>query len=72
MTHFHTVQSSLQSQCQFVLIKIESSYSKKMKMLTDSNNAPFKPMLPDGVNPSPPTKPAHMSERISPYKFGIT
>lgn len=44
----------------------------KMKTLTDSNSAPFKPMLPDGVNPSPPTKPAHMSERISPYKLGIT
>ena len=30
------------------------------------------PMLPDGVNPSPPINPAHMSERISPYKLGMT
>ena len=24
------------------------------------------PMLPDGVSPSPPMRPAHMSERMSP------
>lgn len=40
--------------------------------LTDSNNAPFKPILPDGVRPRPPTKPAHISDKISPYKLGIT
>lgn len=40
--------------------------------LTDSNNAPFNPILPDGVKPKPPTKPAHISDRISPYKFGMT
>lgn len=50
---------------------IRSQLSYKTK-LTDSNNAPFNPMLPEGVRPRPPTKPAHISERISPYKFGIT
>lgn len=30
------------------------------------------PMFPEGVNPSPPMSPAHMSERISPYRLGMT
>ena len=30
------------------------------------------PMLADGVSPSPPMRPAHRSEMISPYKLGIT
>jgi hypothetical protein len=29
-------------------------------------------MLPEGVSPNPPIKPAHMSERISPYRLGMT
>lgn len=31
-----------------------------------------RPMFPDGVNPRPPMRPAHMSDKMSPYKFGIT
>jgi hypothetical protein len=30
------------------------------------------PMLPDGVRPRPPIRPAHMSDRMSPYKLGMT
>lgn len=39
---------------------------------TDSNKAPFRPIFPLGVRPSPPTSPAHMSDKISPYRLGIT
>lgn len=31
-----------------------------------------RPMLPDGVRPNPPMRPAHMSDKMSPYKLGIT
>lgn len=41
-------------------------------ILTDSKRAPLSPMLPEGVRPSPPTRPAHMSDMMSPYKLGIT
>lgn len=34
--------------------------------LTDSNKAPFNPIFPEGVKPKPPTKPAHISDIISP------
>jgi hypothetical protein len=30
------------------------------------------PMFPDGVRPRPPMRPAERSDRISPYKLGIT
>uniref|UniRef100_A0A6B0U244 Putative secreted protein n=1 Tax=Ixodes ricinus TaxID=34613 RepID=A0A6B0U244_IXORI len=33
---------------------------------TDSKMAPSEPMLPLGVTPNPPTRPAHKSLRISP------
>ena len=29
-------------------------------------------MLPDGVRPSPPMRPAHRSEMMSPYRLGMT
>ncbi|KAI2798648.1 hypothetical protein BLOT_010624 [Blomia tropicalis] len=35
---------------------------------TDSNTAPSLPMLPEGVIPRPPIRPAHRSDRMSPYK----
>jgi hypothetical protein len=44
----------------------------EQKALTDSKMDAFSPMLPEGVRPSPPMRPAHMSERMSPYKLGIT
>lgn len=50
----------------------QSQYNIIYVTLTDSNRAPFKPMFPDGVRPSPPTSPAHISDKMSPYKFGIT
>ena len=31
-----------------------------------------KHVLPEGVNPRPPIRPAQRSDNISPYKFGIT
>jgi len=40
--------------------------------LTDSNRAPLRPMLPLGVRPRPPTRPAHISDKMSPYRFGMT
>ena len=30
------------------------------------------PMFPDGVRPSPPMRPAHRSDMISPYRLGMT
>jgi len=30
------------------------------------------PMFPDGVRPRPPMRPAERSDRISPYKLGMT
>lgn len=64
-------------------LRNKSSYNLKIQaeshgnffvknILTDSNSAPLSPIFPDGVSPNPPTKPAHMSDKISPYKFGIT
>merc|ERR1719347_2558771 len=39
---------------------------------TASNIAPPSPMFPLGVSPRPPINPAHRSDRISPYRLGIT
>ena len=40
---------------------------------TDSNRAtPSAPIFPDGVKPRPPINPAPRSDKISPYKLGIT
>ena len=42
------------------------------KLYCRQNRALALPMLPEGVSPNPPIKPAHMSERISPYRLGMT
>ena len=40
---------------------------------TRGNGAPrSSPMLPDGVRPRPPMRPAHRSEMMSPYRLGMT
>lgn len=39
--------------------------SMNMTQLTDSNMAPDSPILPLGVTPSPPIRPAHKSLKIN-------
>ena len=39
---------------------------------TGSNNAPSLPIFADGINPSPPTRPAPSSDNMSPNRFVVT
>ena len=39
---------------------------------TGSNKAPSDPIFADGIKPSPPTRPAPSSDKISPNKLVVT
>ena len=41
-------------------------------MRPTSKIAPSVPIFPDGVSPRPPINPAQRSDKMSPYRLGIT
>lgn len=66
ITFLFTKRNLKSTRSNIVFTTLNYGYIPLIGVLTDSNKAPFNPILPDGVRPKPPTKPAHISDRISP------